>query len=114
MSRVFIVQENRHLDFGAAEHYGELVFLTADEFKPVVRSPLNDRIIEEIKANLSDFNAKEDFIILNGNPTIIGFAFAEAMSRCGPLEGLRVLQWEKRSHEYRPYEFGYKPTSPQK
>tara|TARA_R110000772_G_scaffold268452_1_gene395567 strand:+ start:12973 stop:13284 length:312 start_codon:yes stop_codon:yes gene_type:complete len=103
-----VIQENNAANYSDAERYGDVVFMTVDEFKPNKGSLMNPRIIEQIKQKLSDFTG-DDFLILTGNPTIIGFAFAVALDKLKPTEGLQVLQWDRMSSSYRPFTFDYKP-----
>lgn len=105
--RCFVVQENPSADYGDAERYGELVIVSYHEFRPMANSMANDEIIATFKEKLGTFT-KDDYLILTGNPTIIGFAFTLAMSKLGPTEGLNILQWDRMRNQYRPYTFEYK------
>lgn len=106
--RCFVIQENNAVDYGDAERYGDVVFMTVDEFKPTRGSMINLQIIEQIRNKLADFGG-DDFLILTGNPTIIGFAFSVALSKLKATEGLQILQWDRMSTSYRPFTFDYKP-----
>jgi len=108
MPKCYVVQENNSVDYGDAERYGEVIFATVDEFRPIKGSLVNDTIIDQLRRKLADFQPN-DFLILTGNPTMIGFAFTVAMSRLSPTEGLNVLQWDRMRQEYRPFTFNYKP-----
>lgn len=104
-SRVFIVQDQymRHpennslvskFDFSQAVRYGELVFLLepdANPFRP------NEDVISALTDQLYDFNTM-DFLLLTGNPVLIGWATAIAaqMSK----GSVRFLQWNGRRKCY--------------
>jgi hypothetical protein len=106
-TKCFVIQENNAADYGDAERYGEVVFMTVDEFRPMKSSLKNPQIIEQIRQRLDTFTA-DDFLILTGNPTIIGFAFAVALSKLKPTEGLQILQWDRMTASYKPFTFQYK------
>lgn len=101
--RVFAVQQPHRLsddrsklepkfDLSPAEEYGELIYLlspTANPFRPVP-------IVAELREKLSDFTAR-DYLLLIGNPCLIGWAVALA-SRVSPT--IRLLQWSGRERRY--------------
>lgn len=101
VSRVFVVQENSYVDYSDAERYGEVVFMTADEFRPMDNSLRNRQIIDQVRGAMLHFTP-DDFLILTGNPTIIGYAFYVAMSK---FDSVNVLQWDKIAREYRAFTF---------
>jgi hypothetical protein len=76
----------------SAERYGRLVPLlspTAGPFNP-------ESVIAELSRKLSAFTS-DDYLLLLGNPCLIGWATAIAASYCPKL---RMLQWSSRSKEY--------------
>lgn len=104
MSRVFVVQDqmvyNKQLkksvprfDLSPAEPFGEIIpILTynANPFNPEV-------IIKEIKRKLSDFGP-DDYLLLTGNPALIGFSVSIAAQA---NEGkVRLLQWSGDERRY--------------
>lgn len=103
---IFVVQENQHADYSDAERYGNIVFMTSHEYKPVAGSPKNEMIKSRIRGHLSKYTP-DDFLVLTGNPTVIGYAFhiaAQAVVARGG-NNLRVLQWDKMTGAYRPSVF---------
>jgi hypothetical protein len=104
MSKVFVVQ-NQHrwcqltekfqpkFDLSAAEKFGTLEYLlspTAAPFK-------SEAVIAELKDKLKDFTA-DDFLLLIGNPALIGFAVAIAAQFA---EGhVSLLQWSGKDQRY--------------
>jgi hypothetical protein len=101
-ARVYVVQENRHADYSDAERFGEVVFMTVDEFKPLNASLRNEDIKADIRKYLGSFT-RDDFIILTGNPTMIGFAF----HLCAAAGVVNVLQWDKIDNSYKPFQFQF-------
>lgn len=101
MTKVYVVQENSYVDYSDAERYGEVVFMTADEFKPMNNSLRNRSIIDQIRGQMLHFE-EGDFLILTGNPTVIGYAFHCALGR---FDEVNILHWDKISREYRAFTF---------
>jgi hypothetical protein len=101
---VYVVQNSLHkdgrtgdlvpkFDYGPAEEFGEVVFLLNDQARPFVLAP----IIEELHEKLANFGST-DYLLLTGNPTLLGLAFAIAADA---NEGnIKVLQWHGRSGSY--------------
>jgi|AntDeeMinimDraft_6_1070357.scaffolds.fasta_scaffold20915_2 hypothetical protein len=102
MNRVFVVQENPNLDYGPAESYGEVVFITAEEFRPIAGSIRNDYILTDIDRRMAEFDPDNDWLILTGNPMIMGYSFHLALMKTGSV---KCLQWDRRSAEYREHIF---------
>lgn len=101
--KVWVIQESRTANYSDAERYGEIQFITSDEFKPVAGSKINDQIIADIKA--AAYQAEpQDFLILTGNPMIIGFAFAQFRAR---VDMLNLLHWDRMQSKYHHYTFQY-------
>ena len=103
--RVFIIQDQHIRDgetnalvskfnFTTAKEFGELKFLlnpTANPFSP------NDGIISELTHELHDYG-DTDYLVLTGNPILIGWATAIAAK---VNDGkLRFLQWNGRRQMY--------------
>ena len=104
MSKVFVVQEQHTLDYSQAEEWGEVEFLTAREYKPLRRSLLNEEIHDEVRRKLEqNFNPKSDWLVLTGNPTMIGWAMivAASVASSEDQDTLGVLQFDKVRGGYR-------------
>lgn len=103
MSKVYIAQvphrlnrdtgELEPLDLSPAREWGELhVILTPGA------NPFNsmDGIVDDLHAALQDLT-EEDYLILVGNPAIMGVMAAIAAQY---VRRLRILQWHGKQHKY--------------
>lgn len=102
--KVYIVQTPTYLDeetqqykakydFRPARIYGELVYL----LKPTAAPFQSASIINELHEKLKDFS-EDDFLLLVGNPAIIGWAAAIAAQYSDGK--LNLLQWHGRNNGY--------------
>ena len=104
-NRVFIVQDQykRHpendtlvskFDFTEAKRFGDLTFLLSPNANPF--SP-NEGVICELTDKLHDYSV-HDFLLLTGNPILIGWTVAiAAQANKGRV---RLLQWNGRRSCY--------------
>jgi hypothetical protein len=99
MARVFIVQDQQKrqdgelvskFDFSTAERFGELVFVLGPSARPF---PPNEEIVAELHEQLQDFGP-DDYLLLVGNPCLIGWATAIAAHYSGGL--VQQLQFAAR------------------
>lgn len=97
MSKVYVVQENNHIDYSDAERFGDLVFLTASELKAVPGSLMNDKILDSIDSGLKGFSSG-DYLVLTGNPAAIGYAFHRVASQS---DVVNTLSWDKMRGVYK-------------
>ena len=88
--RVFIVQDQQKrrgeslvskFDFSTAEKFGELVYLLGPSARPF---PPNEEIVAELHEKLHDFSP-DDYLLLVGNPCLIGWATAIAAHYSGGI-----------------------------
>jgi len=100
-SKVYVVQENAFANYSDAERYGEVVFMTADEFRPQNNSLRNAQILDQVRGMMLHFTSN-DYLILTGNPTVIGYAFHCGLQR---FDSLKILQWDKLGRVYKPFTF---------
>lgn len=104
MNRVFVVQ-NQHrwnrqaekfepkFDLAPAESYGELVYLLSPTAAPFNPEP----VLDELREKLDDFD-DGDYLLLVGNPVLIGFSVAIAAAK---NEGrVNFLQWSGKDRRY--------------
>jgi len=94
--KVFVGQYVRNLDFAEAEKFGEVVFLTSNEYRPepVVQS-FNDEVINDIKRGMTAYIAGLDFIMTTGSgiPNIL----MGNLLRAGEH---KVLKWSNQRKTY--------------
>jgi hypothetical protein len=100
MNRVFVTQEQTRLNYLPAEKFGEICFITRDEFSPVAASLTNIHLIDCIRKALSEFRPEQDYIVFSGSPTVAAAVFA-TMGKMGIL-AFRVLRWSNRDNLYTP------------
>lgn len=110
MSRVFVVQQQMKFDgelgglvpkfdVGPAEKFGKIVYLlspTASPFKPA-------SVIKDLHNKLADFSDK-DYLLLTGNPCLIGMACAIAADYNNGH--ISMLQWSGKDGRYLVVESG--------
>jgi hypothetical protein len=104
--RVFIVQKQMRFDRGKGElvprfdlepakTFGPFEYLlspTASPFKP-------ESVIQELKQRLKSYG-KNDWLLLIGNPCLIGFSVSIA---AGYADGwVNLLQWHGKDQKYLP------------
>lgn len=96
-ARVFITQENPNLNYLPAEQFGDIVFLTREDFSPVRNSLHNDALIAEVRQKLKDFNPETDFITVSGSPVVAAVVF---MILSEKTKAINMLRWSNRDHVY--------------
>jgi len=83
-------------DLSSSIKYGELRFLLSPK-----ASPFNpESVLRELRVKLDQYKT-EDYLLLVGNPVLIGFAVALA-ARATQGGQVNVLQWSGRHQEYIP------------
>ena len=104
MSIVYVVQ-NQHFndrrtgqrrpkfDLTPAREYGELRYLLSPEASP----SLPRSVIASLQYGLADFTER-DYLLLLGNPCLIGWTVAVAAQKTGGP--VKLLQWHNQSHSY--------------
>lgn len=102
MSKVFVVQENNRIDYSDAERYGDVVFLTAEEFKSTRGSLRNEAMLTQVRVKMSGYNPSEDYLLLTGNPIMIGYVFHVALTKG---KSITCLQWDRFTNNYKPVVF---------
>ena len=106
MNRVFVVQKQMRFDrdvgdyvpkfdLSPAREYGELHYLLSPSAAPF--SP--ESILAELHERLADFG-DSDYLLLVGNPCLIGFATAIASDYNDGR--INLLQWNGKERRYLP------------
>lgn len=106
MSKVYVVQ-NQHrwdsqkqelvpkFDLKKAEQYGDIEFLLSPKAKPFQPAA----VIAELREGLRYYRS-EDYLLLIGNPCLIGWAVALAAERADGR--VNLLQWNGSEQRYLP------------
>ena len=95
---VYVIQEMPYKDVLSAEEYGNLKSVIEPGLQ-LILSP--DPITNKIRKVLKDFN-DEDYLLLIGDPSIIGIACAVASDI--NMGRFKVLKWDRRREKYFPIE----------
>tara|TARA_R110000803_G_scaffold24702_8_gene59346 strand:- start:349 stop:690 length:342 start_codon:yes stop_codon:yes gene_type:complete len=95
---VYVIQEMPYKDVLSAEEYGDLKSVIEPGYQ-LVLSP--DPITQKIKNVLKDFN-DNDYLLLIGDPSIIGLACAVASDI--NMGRFKVLKWDRKREKYFPIE----------
>lgn len=98
-SKVYITQETHRLNFTDAERFGEVVFMSVGETSPMKSSIRNKAIVSDIKRMAAQFDHKQDYLLLSGDPVITAIAFHEIMART-PDKAVMLLKWDNQSKSY--------------
>lgn len=96
--RVFVTQYTKQLNFAEANQYGEVVFLTQDEYRPEPVIPrVNDSITQQIMSRLQDYIPGHDFILTTGSalPNVVAGAFL-----AGRPGAHKFLKWSRVREVY--------------
>lgn len=105
MSTVYVVQEQHRwdhqrnklvlkYDLSPALEYGNLSYLLSPTCAPWDTAS----VVSELTKRLKDFDPEQDYLLLVGNPCLIGLATALA-SRAGYIQ---LLQWSGKDRRYIP------------
>ena len=104
-SIVYVIQEiagtkagNPKINIMGASNYGQFKFLLP-EFSQIIFSP--GPLVYKLRKGLEDFT-KEDYLLLTGDPAIIGVA-------CSIVSDItngkyKLLKWDKQERKYYPIE----------
>ena len=106
MGRVFVVQKQLRMndderlvpkfDLSSAEIFGEVTYLLSARAAPFTPDP----VIKELAHMLADYDGDNDYLLLVGNPCLIGWTVALAANASGGK--VRLLQWSGRDGRYIP------------
>ena len=94
MATVYITQAVTGRDFNPARQFGELVTLTPHTSQVVLTA---EPMVELLKNKLRDIRPT-DYILLSGDPVIIGLALAVALQFTNGK--LKLLKWDRRLASY--------------
>ena len=104
-STVYVIQEipgtqagNPKINIMGASQYGQFKFLLP-EFSQIIFSP--GPLVYKLRQGLKEFK-KKDFLLLTGDPAIIGVACSIVSDITGGKYNL--LKWDKQERKYYPIE----------
>ena len=97
MPKVFATQESGRHNLSHAMEFGDLDVLTERDF-PLFRD--GEHTVKSIKDKLSYFYPEQDYLLLVGDPIIMGLAFAALANR--GIRNIRVLKWDRQATRYIP------------
>lgn len=100
MPTVFVTNEMQH-NYAEAEQYGDITFLSADDFSNTKGSIRNEAIISDMRHKLKKFDPDQDWIVLTGSPYITAAVFL-ILGGMG-LRSLKILRWDNRGFKYIPF-----------
>ena len=99
-SKVFVTQEQEKLNYSPAEEYGEVVFITRNEFSIMKASLRNEALIDEIASKLKSFDPSVDYITVSGSPVVAATVFLVLGLR--KVRSVNMLRWSNRDCVYHP------------
>lgn len=97
---VYVTQEVQTLNYGPAEPYGDVVFLTNRDFSPMKQSLNNSALMGQLKQGLLPFDPAKDFVVLSGSPVVMAAVMMILASR--GFKNITVLRWSNRDSIYQP------------
>lgn len=103
-SKVYVIQNQQvrdrvsrkmkpKFDLAPAEDYGKLIYLLDSSDLPFNSAP----VIEKLREGLAEYSLV-DYLLLIGNPCLIGWATTIAVGASGGF--VRMLQWHTQSQSY--------------
>ena len=93
---VYLTQENPRFNVLKATKFGQLESLTTTDDQIYTSA---SRVVAKIKRGLKTFG-DEDWLLLLGDPAVIGVCFALAAERNGGR--VNILKWDKFEKAYYP------------
>jgi hypothetical protein len=97
--KVYVTQEVG-VDYSKAETYGDIAFLTMEDFVNSHPSLLNEALARELRHNLRNFNPDDDWIVISGSPYVSAAVFM-ILGLTG-IRKVKILRWDNRDLVYRP------------
>ncbi len=97
--RVFVTHEKRGFDYSGALEFGEVIFLTRDEYLPLPTiGGKNDEIWDGMFDLMSDYRHGYDLILLSGSP--VSMFIAGSLASSLGATGHKVLKWNNHRKSY--------------
>ena len=96
-ARVFVTQEQSHIDYCQAETFGDIVFCSLRDIPTVSGSLRAKGAVEEISRAMKGYQPGVDYIMPSGSPLNIAAVMIIA-GRKG--NNHNILKWDSRSKQY--------------
>ena len=98
---VWVVQDNGYT-LTSAQKYGVLRFITQEDFHEAGDNH-EQRIRRDVTEFCAEYVREDDYILLVGNPIMIGFVFAEMQKRRIGVVSHKLLKWDRMYRKYFVY-----------
>lgn len=99
---VWVVQDNNY-SIRSADKYGTLRFITQHDLSNMSGSRSELLVSGDIRKFATEYKNGIDYILVVGNPIVIGMVFA-AIERWYPALRHKILKWDARDKVYYDYE----------
>lgn len=103
--RAFLVQDNPQLDFSPLRDYAEWPPLVIFDPGQVTLHP--QHAVAVARERLETMN-EDDYLLLNGDPVMIGICLTVAVER---FKRVRLLRWDRREKIYIPVAVDFAPAA---
>ena len=97
---VYVTQELKGRDLSGALSFGELEVLV--RAKVWVTGESVERVTQGMFESLQRFNANKDYLLLSGDPVVIGVAFMVLSYHVDEGDMFQVLRWDRIEEKYVP------------
>ena len=102
---VWVVQDNDYT-LTSAQEFGVIRFITDDDFQtPGDRH--EHTVQKDIRRFVSEYRWGTDYVLLVGNPMVIGYVMAELAQTYRGGVPHQFLKWDKKVHKYLEYPLGF-------
>jgi hypothetical protein len=106
MPKVYITQDTGRVNFVPATRFGDLEML-ANTDVPIYGD--TESFITRIKRKLTQFQPDEDFLVLVGDPVLIGVVVAVLANR---FTKFTILKWDRQEFLYVPVTLNFGTNRP--
>lgn len=97
MGRVFVVEDSGH-NYADALRFGEIQILCNEDFS-FTSSSAREEVVAKLRKDLKNFDFRTDYLLLLGDPILIGICFLIIFSQA---KAIPVLKWDRRKKAYQP------------
>lgn len=98
MSKIFVTQENPLFDYSSLDSFGDVRFVTLNDFTAAPNSLYNIDLMNSIESAMSGFDPDKDFLAPSGSPLITAACVAYLVKR--GVTRIVVLRWTNRDRNY--------------